>query len=241
LAKRPAIPTIAMARIDQPKVGTAEWMARVADKHGSTKPAKLEHRRRGLSVQLAVIENTVEVVNTRRKQFETEAEKRSAEVCKAIEKCGKELEGLKGPEAEAKKVELAKLENMQRALVQEYRIVMTNFDVAIANLQFSMAQIEIGCLVIDHLGIRIPAKSKSGKEGFVRYSAAAYLSEVGWGVRNILSAIATFIETSDEEEGDEKEEAAEPAEASDKEIFGEEDEKEIAAKEAAARKGAEAK
>jgi hypothetical protein len=180
-----------------------------------------------------MIEETLKKVNQARKIFIAEAQKRQEEV----------MEKIKAAKAEAAKCaassdpggeqkangEVVGWENTQRALVHEFDVQQMQYMMAIASLEKYIADIEIGCLIIDHLGVRRKVKDKkSGEVGYMRLSAAAFLEEIGDGIYFINKAVRSMIEDSaDEEEGDEEE----IPEAEDgREVFTEKDAKEIEAK-----------
>lgn len=115
---------------------------------------------------------------------------------------------------------LEKWEHMQIQLVREYRGQLFAIEMGIAQLQGQICSIEAWTQMIDHLGLRVTVKAKrSGKKGTYRYSAASYLAEIGWYMREMYEILISMGKpVADGENEDEKD-----IEAPDEEVLTDDD------------------
>lgn len=151
-----------MALATEIRDGSPEWMRAVVKEHGSTKPLQLESRRAALSAKCTIMERNIINLQALKKASKVDFDKLIKDFEKSVkgDPSPEKIEQLRGLQFQAKQSEM-------------------QFDQAITNSTVQFCSIEGLCLIIDSLTIRVKVKSKSGKEGYKRFSVAGFLSDVG--------------------------------------------------------------
>ena len=110
------------------------------------------------------------------------------------------------------------------------------YDIAIGSLTSQLAQIEVGCLLVDCNSIRVPGKKrKTGEEGFTRYSTASYMQDAGGALIALQAMTRHSLGLSEEAVEEMIDEDKGIAEFDDEDVLTEQEEKEI--EEKTSRKG----
>ena len=193
----PEMPSMSLAK-SAPKQGTKEWYKAFAKEHGDTDdPRKIEFRRNRLSMQIAVIDNVIKNVQNAKKTLPIQ---RAEHIASFMKLRAKQAEAL---DAAARVI--FDLETQQQvALLQDdlsQRLVA--YEITIAQLTASLAQIEGECLIVDSLTMRFHGRSPiTGKKGYLRYTAADWLHDMSLDATRCLTAMRKAFKQSDEEEDD---------------------------------------
>jgi hypothetical protein len=211
--------------------GSQKWIEQAIRRHGRITPARLEHRRQGLSVTIAMIEDTIKKFNLSRKMYIADAQSRQTEVLEKIKAAKAKLSEAKPDAIQAATTEVTQWENTQRMLVREYEGQMLYYHLSLANLKKYQADIEIGCLIIDHLGVQEKVKDgKTGLVGYRRLTAGACLDDATDAIFWIAKALQDMM--GDVKKGGEEEDEEEelPVVDGEGEVFTDKDREKLEAK-----------
>ena len=192
----------------------------MAKEHGDTRcPLKIEHRRNRLSAQIILIDRCIKQIQDVKKTLPAQM----AEQIDIFTKTREKQEAMLDPATRAafKSETKQKLMELQSAAEQQ----VLAYEITIAQLTASMAQIEAGCLIVDCLSIRRKGKSPlTGKKGACRWTAAGYLHDIGLATLDTLSLYEQVFKKQ-VGEGDGKDEDEDEVEVDDEEIMSEDERK----------------
>ncbi len=176
------IPTNALAKV-APKEGSAVWMRKQALEHGSTDEQKLEKRRKCLSAYLLTMQDHLKALQTQKKLFLADSQKREKETLAAIEK------------AEAKSDEAARLQQQLSNILVLRDQQKIQFGMALNQQITQIATLESQCLVVDMMSIQIRGvEGKGGKKGTIRASAAVYAMDSAQETARIYRRVRKFFD-----------------------------------------------
>lgn len=156
------IPDQSLVKADSPAEGSAAWMKKFSKEHGNTEPQALEERRERLSNVVSLMRKSIEKLQVDKKVYVTRNEKMQKEIAAKIKTVVKD-----SPEFGVLSQNLSGLQIELMGQEQQYGLL-------IEQKMTSMAMIEGLCLVTDCLTLRAKVKAKSGKFGYMRYSATLY-------------------------------------------------------------------
>ncbi len=216
------IPTNALAKV-APKEGSAAWMRKQALEHGSTDEQKLEKRRKCLSAYLLTMQDHLKALQTQKKLFLADSQKREKETLTAIEK------------AEAKSDEAARLQQQLSNILVLRDQQKIQFGMALNQQVYQMAMLDGQCLCVDMMSIQIRGvEGRGGKKGTIRASMAAYTMDAAQEAARVYNRVRKVTDAFCEKYGvplpmDDPEDYGEdkPDEYEDDDVVDEQDVKQI--------------
>jgi hypothetical protein len=207
-----ALPTISLAKAE-PKDGSKEWLHKVTHEHSKTEPLELERRRLRLSALATNIDRCIRSVQTQKKIMLQSSKQmlvaneaaRKAERAKVFESC--DTPALTDSfDAETNRI----LSEMKAAMDQQE----LQYEITIATLTGSLANIEGHCLVIDCVSLRHDAINKGKtKYGKVRWSLAEFMHDMGMDIMMLRAMTSEMYKSHGDASELEKELVDDDAEA----------------------------
>jgi len=187
-----ALPTISLAKTE-PKDGSKEWLHKVTHEHSKTEPLELERRRLRLSALATNIDRCIRNVQTQKKIMLQSSKQMLAanEASRNTEReeiAKKTADCLPSFDAETNRL----LSEMKAAMDQQE----LQYEITIATLTGSLANIEGHCLVIDCVSLRHDAVNKGKtKYGKVRWSLAEFMHDMGMDIMMLRAMTAEMYKS----------------------------------------------